>query len=119
MADLEGLQRFAAEHGFGLTAPLNHAQARRLAEYWLPEMRFYWDERFHPVTLDDIFDMVEDGFAALDPVERDAWRVAKFVRSGSGGVDRAFDPPVVHVPDGIVPCRCRPAGTGPSRRCGC
>ena len=59
MADLQGLRGFAAEHDFGLTAPLTNAQVRRLAEYWLPQMRFHWDERFHPVTLDDMFDMVE------------------------------------------------------------
>ena len=58
---------FADEHDFGLTAPLTHAQVGRLAEYWLPQMRFYWDERFHPVTLDDMFDMVEGPFAALPP----------------------------------------------------
>jgi hypothetical protein len=75
MADLAALQQFAADNGFGLTAPLNHARVVRLAEYWLPEMRFYWDERFHPVTLDDIFAMVEDGFARLPPEAQDTWRV--------------------------------------------
>ena len=72
MADLAALQQFAADHAFGLTAPLNHARVMRLAEYWLPEMRFYWDERFHPVTLDDVFAMVEDGFARLPPEAQDA-----------------------------------------------
>ena len=103
MADLETLRQFAADHDFGLTAPLTHRQVVRLAEYWLPEMRFHWDERFHPVTLDDIFAMVEEPFADLPPEAQDAWRVGKFVRSGDTGVTRTFDPPVVHVPDGAVP----------------
>ena len=95
---------------------------RRLAEYWLPEMRFYWDERFHPVTLDDIFAMVEDGFAGLPPAAKDEWRVTKFVRTGpSSGAFRAFDPPVVHVPDGTVqvPAPRRREGPSSARRCGC
>jgi hypothetical protein len=102
VADLEKLQRFADQHDFGLTAPLSHAQVRQLAEYWLPQMRFYWDERFHPVTLDDMFDMVEGPFAALPPAAQEAWRVGVQVREGSTPVMRPFDPPVVHVPDGIA-----------------
>ncbi len=103
MANLPALQQFAATHGFGLTAPLRHAQVRRLAQYWLPQMRFYWDERFHPVALDDIFAMVEDQFAAMPPAAQDAFRVNKMVRTGPlTGEVRGFDPPVVHVPDGAV-----------------
>jgi hypothetical protein len=102
VADLEALQRFADGQDFGLTAPLRHAQVVRLAEYWLPQIRFYWDERFHPVTLDDIFDMVEGPFAALPPAAQEAWRVAVLVRAGSAAVAQAFDPPVVHVPDGTA-----------------
>ena len=102
MADLEELQRFAAEHGFGLTAPLTNQQVVELAETWLPEMRFHWKERFFPVRLDDIFTMVEDEFATFDPVDRNAFRVTKLVRDGAAGISRAFDPPVIHVPDGFV-----------------
>ena len=102
MADLDALQAFAAEHGFGLTAPLTQAQVRRLAEHWLPQMRFWWDERFHPVTLDDMFDMVEAPFAALPPEAQDAWRVGVKVRDGGGMAVRSFDPPLVKVPDGVV-----------------
>jgi len=102
VADLQGLQAFADEHDFGLTAPLSHAQVRRLAEDWLPQVRFYWDERFHPVTLDDMFDMVEAPFAALPPAAQAASRVGVRVRQGSDAVGRAFDPPVVHVPDGTA-----------------
>lgn len=104
MANLPALQAFAAAHGFGLTAPLRHEEVVRLAEYWLPDTRFYWDERFHPVALDDIFTMVEEPFAAMPPLTQEAWRVSKFVRTGpAAGASRAFDPPVVHVPDGMVP----------------
>jgi hypothetical protein len=110
VADLEALQAFADQHDFGLTAPLSHAQVRQLAEYWLPQMRFYWDERFHPVTLDDMFDMVEGPFAALPPAAQEAWRVGVRVRQGSAAVVRAFDPPVVHVPDGTA---TTPAPQGP------
>lgn len=102
MADLQELQRFADEHGFGLTAPLSHQQVVDFAEAWLPEMRFHWKERFFPVRLDDIFSMVEDEFATLNPVEQNTFRVAKLVREGTVGVARSFVPPVVHVPDGFV-----------------
>ena len=102
MADLQGLRGFANEHDFGLTAPLTNAQVRRLAEYWLPQMRFHWDERFHPVTLDDMFGMVEGTFAALPPEAQDSWRVGVRVRDGTDAVVRSFDPPVVHVPDGTA-----------------
>ena len=89
MADLQGLRGFADEHDFGLTAPLTNAQVRRLAEYWLPQMRFHWDERFHPVTLDDMFGMVEGTFAALPPEAQESWRVGVRVREGTDAVVRA------------------------------
>ena len=101
MADLRTLQQFAADHGFGLTAPLTHAQVVRLAEYWLPEMRFHWDERFHPVTLDDIFAMVEDALrraAAGGAGRSGGWR------SSSAPGDERRDPGV------------RPAGRPRPRR---
>src|SRR5262245_13134813 len=103
MANLPELQLFASQNGFGLTAPLTHAQVVQLAEYWLPQMCFYWDERFHPIALDDMFTMVDAQFAALPPAAQDTWRVSKLLRAGSNtGVVQAFDPPVVHVPDGVV-----------------
>jgi hypothetical protein len=104
MADLQALQAFAAAHDFGLTNPLTHGQVVTLAEYWLPKIRFYEDERFHPIRLDEVFAQVERLFAELPPVSQDQWRVTKFVRTGSAsGENRAFAPPVVHVPDGAVP----------------
>ncbi len=104
MADLQALQVFAATHGFGLTNPLTHAQVVTLARYWLPKIRFYEDERFHPIRLDEVVAEVERLFAELPPVAQDQWRVTKFVRTGpASGENRAFAPPVVHVPDGMVP----------------
>jgi hypothetical protein len=103
VANLQALQQFAATHDFGLTAPLSHEEVGRLAAYWLPEMRFYYDERFHPITLDDMFAMVEEQFAAMSPTAQNAWKVQKFVRAGpAAGTTRSFDPPVVHVPDGVI-----------------
>ena len=103
MANLPELQLFASQNGFGLTAPLTHQQVVDLAGYWLPQMCFYWDERFHPITLEDMFTMVDAQFAASPPDAQDTWRVNKLLRSGSNtGVIQAFDPPLVHVPDGLV-----------------
>lgn len=62
MADLQALQAFAAAHGFQLTHPLTHHQVVTLAEYWLPEVRFHPDERFHPISLAERIDMVEGQF---------------------------------------------------------
>ena len=81
-------------------------------------MRFYWDERFHPVTLDDMFDMVEGPFAALPPAAQGAWRVGVQVREGSAAVVRAFDPPVVHVSDGTATMQT-PQGPVGEGACGC
>ena len=103
MANLPELQLFASQNGFGLTAPLTHQQVVDLAGYWLPQMCFYWDERFHPITLEDMFTMVDAQFAAFPSDAQDTWRVNKLLRSGSNtGVIQAFDPPLVHVPDGLV-----------------
>ena len=88
MADLARLQQFAEEHGFGLTAPLSHKQVDELARYWLPEMFFHWDERFHPITLDDMFAMVDARFEALVPEARDEWRLTMMTRDGLLGVPR-------------------------------
>ena len=104
MADLRALQDFAQSHGFGLTAPLRNAQVTVLAENWLPEVFFHEDERFHPISLDEVFSMVVELFATLPAGAQEEWRVSKVVRDPAGptGVTRAFDPPVVHVPDGLV-----------------
>src|SRR5215208_775798 len=103
MSDLQKLQDFAATHNFGLTNPLRHAQVVQLAEYWFPEIRFFQSEKFHPISLDEGISMVEDVFGSLLPDAQDELRVNKLVRQGSNSaVLRTFDPPVVHVPDGVV-----------------
>lgn len=103
MADLQKLQVFAEENDFGLTSPLDHVQVSVLAEYWFPEIRFFESEKFHPISLDEMISMVEDLFAGLPATAQEESRVNKFIRRGAGtGALRAFDPPVVHVPDGVV-----------------
>lgn len=104
MSDLQRLRDFAQAHNFDLTRPLRHDQVVLFAETWRPRMKFYWDEWFFPIALDDMITMVETHFASLPPVRQNDWRVTKLVRSGTSlnGVFRTFDPPVVHVPDGVV-----------------
>lgn len=105
MADLPALQRFASDQSFDLTKPLNHEDhVGKLAAHWLPEMRFHEDEWFHPISLEEALSMVANLFAQLPETARAAWRVPKLVRTGpTTGVTIPFDPPVVHVPDGVVP----------------
>jgi hypothetical protein len=104
MADLRALQEFAAENGFDLTRPLTHAQADLLAQYWAPDMRFHEDERFHPIALDEVVSMVETHFAVLPEQARATLRVPVTVRRDAQTAEvRMFDPPVVRVPDGVVP----------------
>lgn len=103
MADLQGLQIFAEEHGFDLTRPLTHEQVEQLAKYWFPEMRFYQKEKFHPISLDEDFSMVECLFNSLPPNAQDEWRVNLFAVTDTNGLTlRAFDPPVVHIPAGVI-----------------
>ncbi|WP_329439751.1 hypothetical protein [Streptomyces canus] len=103
MADLQALQAFAAAHGFQLTHPLTHHQVVTLAEYWLPEVRFHPDERFHPISLAERIDMVEGQFQEFPPAEQPQWRVRKLVRTEDDtGRIRLFDPPVLTVSDGAV-----------------
>lgn len=103
MADLEKLKAFAAEHNFGLTSPLTHAQVVRLAQYWFPEMRFHHDEMFYPIALDQTISMVRDVFANLPASAQEKWRVDKVVRGSDDLPEvRAFDPPIAHVPDGFA-----------------
>ncbi len=103
MANLLKLQQFAAANDFDLTKPLIHEQVSRLAKAWAPDMRFHTDERFHPISLGEAFSMAETLFGSLPANEKEQWRVRKFVRAGANaGIVRTFDPPVVHVPDGVV-----------------
>src|SRR5262249_36244605 len=75
MADLQALRDFADDNDFGLTGPLTARQARELAEYWLPDLHFHEDERFHPIALSDVFDMVESHLATMPPEVREQWRL--------------------------------------------
>ncbi len=105
MADLPGLRDFAASQGLDLTAPLSHAEVVSLAEHWLPEVRFFEDERFHPISLDAVIGMVEDHFGQLEQLgAEDDWRVEALVRADGSSLAEigVFDPPVVHVPDGTA-----------------
>ena len=95
MADLQKLRDFAADNDFGLTVPLTARQARELAEYWLPDLNFHEDERFHPIALSDRFDMVESHLASMPPATRDQWRVGVRQR----GVD-ANGQEIAEVPHG-------------------
>ena len=115
MADLPKLRDFAADNDFGLTAPLTAKQARELAEYWLPDLNFHEDERFHPITLSDRFDMVESHLASMTPTAREQWRVGVRQRGvDPNGQEIAevvlHDPPLIFVPDGTV------GGPGPKVR---
>lgn len=107
MADLPGLRRFAAVNDFGLTAPLSAAQARMLAEYWLPTLNFHEDERFHPIELADVFEMPQAHLAALPPAVRDQWRVGIRERQLVGGIPAPVTvlhgPPVLYRADGSLP----------------
>jgi hypothetical protein len=72
----------------------------------LPEVRFHPDERFHPISLDERINMVEDAFQQLPPAEQAQWLVRKLVKADDGtGLIRLFDPPVLTVPDGAVTYR--------------
>jgi len=102
MADIAKLQKFASNNNFGLTSPLTHAQVVALAEHWFPEMRFFEKEKFHPISLDEDFTMIDELFGALPTSAQQQWLVSAFVREGATGVTRTFEPPVVFVPDGFA-----------------
>jgi hypothetical protein len=103
MANIPRLQEFATENDFGLTSPLAHELVKKLVEHWLPEMRFHEDEKFHPISIDENFTMIDASFGALPPTAQQEWLVSKFVRgTDNTGVERECEPPVVSVPDGLV-----------------
>lgn len=102
MADLQRLREFAQTHNFDLTRPLRHDQVALLATNWRPRMKFHYDEKFFPVSLDDMITMVETHLASLSPVRQNELKVTKLLRDGSSFAFATFDPPVVHVPDGFV-----------------
>lgn len=102
MANIVQLQEFAARTGFDMTAPMTHQQVEQFARLWLPAIRFYEKERFHPILFSDLVQMVESEFLNLPEAARAQWRVRRMIRSGSAAVERTFDPPVVCVPDGFV-----------------
>jgi hypothetical protein len=102
MADLEGLQTFARENFEGLTAPLDAGQARRLARHWLPEMRFFEEEHFYPVSLEQYTGQVESVFGALPEPARETFRLQLPIRSGDIAIVQTFDPPVLLEPDNFT-----------------
>jgi hypothetical protein len=121
VADIQRLQDFAAANGFDLTRPLRHEQVVRLIENWLPRMMFYEDERFHPISLDEVFSMVDETFAALPEAAKDTWRLTRAVRTGTNTFEtRTFDPPMVYEPaplvlgDGLVVNSIIPLDSGPT-----
>lgn len=102
MANIAQLQEFAARTGFNMTAPMTHQQVVQFANLWLPAVRFYEKERFHPILFSDLIQMVESGFSSLPESAKAQWRVSRMTRSGTSAVLQTFDPPVVCVPDGFV-----------------
>lgn len=103
MAIISQLQQFAADHNFGITTPLKSKQVVALAKHWLPQIFFFEQERFHPITLDEQISMVQNGFGELPDSEKNHWRVNLFVRTGENtGATRAFNPPVLYITDGSV-----------------
>jgi hypothetical protein len=66
-------------------------------------MLFYEAEKFHPISLDETFTMIDEGFGALPATAQDEWLVNVFVReTNSSGFEQPFPPPVVLVPDGFI-----------------
>ena len=101
--DLDALSNFASENAFNLTSPLDHAAVVRLAEHWLPQIRFHWKERFHPIGLRNTIDMPITGFSEMAEVTKAEFRLNIFVKDNGEAVPQNFDPPVVMVPDGAAP----------------
>lgn len=67
MANLKKLQEFAEKNNFDLTAPLKHSQILQLAGYWMPEMRFYYEEQFHPISLDEFISIISSNPDSQNP----------------------------------------------------
>jgi len=104
MPDLNALEAFATERRHNLTGPVRHDQVVALADAWLPEIRFHEGERFHPVDLPALLEIPDTVFAGLPEGAKDELRVAvatQILPNGQLLIER-FDPPVVHVPNGIV-----------------
>jgi hypothetical protein len=77
---------------------------RTLADYWLPTLHFHEDERFHPITLADVFEMVQDHLDDLTPEAREEWKLAIAERTGTPGVAQfvMHDPTVLARRDGYA-----------------
>lgn len=95
MADIPALQAFAAANFVGQTAPLSSGQVRRLAGHWLPELRFYREEHFFPVAIEQVIEQVESEFASMSSAEREGVRMTKAVRDGDSSRLVTLDPPVL------------------------
>lgn len=102
MANILKLQEFASQNNLGLTSPLTHEQVVALAEHWFPRMFFFEKEKFHPISLEENFTMIDELFQVLPASAQQTFMVRAIVRDGAAGVFRTFQPPVVTVPDGIV-----------------
>ncbi len=95
MADIPALQAFAAANFVGQTAPLSSGQVRRLAGHWLPELRFYREEHFFPVAIEQVIEQVESEIASMSSAEREDVRMTKAVRDGDSSRLVTLDPPVL------------------------
>jgi len=84
--------------GLNLTGSLPHAKVLELAEAWLPEIRFYEKERFHPIDLAALFTIPHDIFESLPEPVRDAFRIAIDTPQGQ----QRFAPPVVRHDGNVV-----------------
>lgn len=102
MPDLEALTSFATARRHNLTGPLAHQQVLELAEAWIPEVRFHQRERHHPVDLADLVEIPNAVFAGLSEAEKEEFRISVKLDAFPLPVIEAFDPPVVHVPNGAV-----------------
>jgi hypothetical protein len=102
MMDIDFLQAFAQANNFDLTTPLSNRQVTNLAEHWLPRVFFHEKEKYHPIGLDEVIEMVEEYFSELPAESKETWRVRRWVREGSAAVSKLFDPPLVTVPTGVA-----------------
>jgi hypothetical protein len=102
MVDLDDLAAFAAERGHNLTGPLSHEQVVALANAWFPEVRFHEKERFHPVDLPGMLDLIPPIFDGLPEPAKDEFRISLTTGTLPDGqpIVERFDPPVVHAAAG-------------------
>jgi len=94
MPNLNQTANLAQRKGLNYTGRLTHAQVVALANAWRPEVRYYEDERFHPVDMDGLFSIPSQIFDTLTPASQDEFSIA---------VDGAsFAPPVLKNGNNVV-----------------